>query len=59
MATAVATTAELMASKRLTLERAIEAEVEATAAALALRTIAAADAAASEVQERIGETPLP
>jgi hypothetical protein len=54
VASAVAMTAELVATTRLTLEHAIEAQVVATAAALELRTLAAAHLAARELDSRLG-----
>jgi ribose 1,5-bisphosphokinase PhnN len=54
VARAVTRTAELVAETRLALDRAIEAEVIATASALAVRVLAAAHMAAIDADLRLG-----
>lgn len=54
VADGVATTAALISAKRMLLERAIQAEADATAAELTTRTLHAANVSAEEARERVG-----
>lgn len=54
VADGVATTAALITAKRMVLELAIQAEADATAAALTTRTLRAASVSAEEARERVG-----